>query len=260
MNNVEFGAPALGAVFVALLLTGQREDQRDRFGRYAVGLVRDLVLGVLAAGGAVCVLTLLRAGALPNFGYVTYYSRIFAIAGFGDLPMPALGFHLVVYMTFVAALLTAVVRARHGANGAALTGMLAFSAIFELGASAYYANRSHPDVLTALFPAWGFSVSLLAWVAIRALYGDAQRAVDRRERIRGALPALAVLVRLGLTASTIAGFPPPWAQIARIMSTGGQDPLMRNGAVQFVRRTPGGVSTYSCSSGSDTTLRAAPEW
>jgi hypothetical protein len=232
VNNVEFGAPALGATFVALLLTGQP----DRLLRHVAELGRDLVLGVLAAGAAVCVLTLLRAGALPNFGYVTYYARTYAIAGIGQLPMPELGFHLVLYMTFVGALLTAVVRARRDASGAALTGMLAFSAIFGLGASAYYANRSHPDVLTALFSAWGFSVSLLAWVAIRALSHDASGAAKLRARLRGTLPALATLVCLGLTFSTAAGFPAPWTQIARITSNAGTRALARPGATQFVEK------------------------
>ena len=115
-------------------------------------------------------LTLVRAGTLPDFGYAIYFARLFALIGVGQLPMPELGFHLVVYMTFVAALLTAVVRARRADSDATLTGMLAFSAIFGLGAASYYANRSHPDVLMALFSAWGFSVSLLAWVALRALW------------------------------------------------------------------------------------------
>jgi hypothetical protein len=230
LNNVEFGLPALGATFVALLLAAPP----DRLLRRTVGLARDIVLGVLAAGAVVCVLTLLRAGALPNFGYVTYYARTFGIAGIGDLPMPPLGFHLVIYMTFVGALLTAVVRARRAASGATLTGMLGFSAIFGLGASAYYANRSHPDVLTALFSAWGFSVSLLAWVAVRALADDARRAVELGHRVRGAVPALAALACLGLTSSTIAGFPPPWTQLARIRSNAGTEADVREGAVQFV--------------------------
>ena len=137
-------------------------------------------------------------------------------------------------MTFLAGLMTAVVRARRGASGVTLTGMLGFSAIFGLGASAYYANRSHPDVLTALFSAWGFSVSLLAWAAIRALWRDARRAAQLRDRLRGALPALAALVCLGLTASTIAGFPPPWTQLARISSNAGTEADVREGAVKFV--------------------------
>jgi hypothetical protein len=230
LNNVEFGVPALGAAFVALLLGGPP----DRPLRRTLELARDLTLGVLAAGVAVCVLGLLRAGALPNFGYVTYYARTYALAGLGQLPMPTLGFHLVVYMTFVGALLTAVVRARRAASGVTLTGMLAFSAIFGLGASAYYANRSHPDVLTALFSAWGFSVSLLAWVAIRALANDGRRGVELRDRLRGALPAVAVLVCLGLTASTVAGFPQPWTQLTRITTNTGKGALGREGAKQFV--------------------------
>jgi hypothetical protein len=231
LNNVEFGVPALGATFVALLIAAQP----NRLGRRTLELIRDLMLGALAAAGAVCVLTLLRAGSLPDFGYVTYYARTYALAGLGQLPMPALGFHIVVYLTFVAALITAIVRSRSAASGTCLTGMLAFSAIFGLGASAYYANRSHPDVLTALFAAWGFSVSLLSWVAVGALAGDARRGVERRIRVRRAIPAVAVLVCLGLSASTIAGFPAPWTQLARIARNAGAGALTREGAVRFVQ-------------------------
>jgi hypothetical protein len=230
INNVDFGVPALGATFVALWIARGPEGLLRRL----LELIRDLALGVLAAAAAVCVLTLVRAGTLPDFGYAIYFARLFALIGVGQLPMPELGFHLVVYMTFVAALLTAVVRARRADSDATLTGMLAFSAIFGLGAASYYANRSHPDVLMALFSAWGFSVSLLAWVALRALWLGARQA-ELHQRVRGALPVLAALVCLGLTASTISGFPPPWSQVSRIQSNTGVIADVVPGAVPFLK-------------------------
>lgn len=230
VNNVDFGIPALGAAYVALWVAGGPEGLVRR----TLELTRDLVLGVLAALAAVSVLTLLRAGSFPHFGYAFYFARLFGIIGIGSLPMPLLGFQWIIYMTFVAALITAVVRARRGAPGVTLTGMLAFSAIFGLGAAAYYANRSHPDVLMALFAPWGLSVSLLAWVAIRAFWNTARHDA-LQQRMRMVLPTGAALLCLGLTASTIGGFPPPWTQISRIKSNTVGEVDITVGAAQFVK-------------------------
>ena len=89
------------------------------------------------------------------------------------LPMPTLGFHLVLYATFAAALVVATVRALAGAEQRTLTAMLAWSGVFGLGASSYFAGRSHPEVLISLFSAW-----TLALVAA----GDRRRARGRRAR------------------------------------------------------------------------------
>ena len=50
-----------------------------------------------------------------------------------------------------------------------LTGMLAFSPIFGVVTGMYFVGRSSQYQLMLLFPAWGFSLALLAWTAARSL-------------------------------------------------------------------------------------------
>src|SRR4029079_2169537 len=112
INNVEFGLPALAATLAALALAEERGSWRT--------LARDLGLGLLGALALVAALTLAVAGSLPHFGLALTYARIFGVEGFNILPMRALGFPLVIYATFTAAIATAAVRARRP-DGPALT-------------------------------------------------------------------------------------------------------------------------------------------
>jgi hypothetical protein len=61
--------------------------------------------------------------------------------------MPLLGLHVAIYLTYVAAIGTATVRAVRGEDGRLLTGLLAWSGVFGLGVGAYFAGRSTPDDL-----------------------------------------------------------------------------------------------------------------
>ena len=60
-----------------------------------------------------------------------------------------------------------------------LTGMLAWSAVFGFGASAYFAGRSTQDNLPAMFFPWAFALALLrdpgAAQHLRRVRGDARR-------------------------------------------------------------------------------------
>lgn len=202
LNNLDFGSGALAGAAVAVALV------RGAFQPRALArLLAELALGLALALALVVINTLLRAGELPNFSLLTRYGRIFVVGGNGNLPLPALGLHVAIAVTFAGALATAGVRAAARTPNVELTAMLAFSGLFGLGASLYYyAYRSHPDVLINLFPIWAFSLALLV-VVVR----DSTLASGRI-----ALPGLAVLFAFGLAACSLAQAPDPWAQARRI--------------------------------------------
>ena len=103
LNNPEFGGPCLLATFFALLIGTPARVSRAS----AITLIGRLAAGVGAAAAVVTAMTLVRSGSLPNPELLTYYSRLFASQGFGLLPMPTLGFHLIVYVSFAGALVLA---------------------------------------------------------------------------------------------------------------------------------------------------------
>jgi len=207
LNNPEFGLPAVVATFAALLWA------RAPLSRRAVARVAGGAgLGLLVALALVSLLTLVRAGALPQLGSLLEFARIDGVEGWTLVPMPAVGFHLVVFLTFAAAVAVATVRAVDRRDGALLTGLLAWAGVFGLGASAYFVGRSHPEVLIDLFSIWSLTVVLLVVAVVQAV---------RARPARRLMPAeLAVLLAFGLCVCSIAQFPTPWSQVARLREQG----------------------------------------
>lgn len=205
INNLEFGVPAFGATLVALAATA-----RDRSPRAFARLAAAALAGVAIAMAAVAALTLGVAGSLPHFGMLTTFPRIFGTEGFGLLPMPALGLHLVLYVTLGAALVLAALRAASagGAPADPLTTALAWAGIFGLGASSYFVGRSHPHVLIDMLSAWALAISLLLIVVVRAVVRSPAR--------RPQLAALLVLAGFGICICSLAQTPTPWSQIERL--------------------------------------------
>ncbi|HEX7289523.1 MAG TPA: hypothetical protein VF250_00215 [Conexibacter sp.] len=223
MNNVDHGLPALGGLVAALLWTAPLT--RRGLGR----LARDAAIGLGAAFALVALLTLVRAGALPDLTLLLRFARVYAAAGFAMLPMPALGVHTLIYATFAAALAVATVRAlRAGVrrdDERALTGALAFVAVFGLGSGAYYAGRSHPEVLVTSFAAWSLALALLTLLVVREL--------ARRPR-RAPQPAAALcLVAFCVAGCSLAQTPAPWSQLQRLRATG-EAPLRAPAVQPFV--------------------------
>jgi hypothetical protein len=214
LNNVDHGLPALGGLVAALLWTGPLA--RRRLGRLAL----DAAVGLVAAFALVSLLTLARAGALPDLTLLLRFARLYAGAGFAMMPMPTLGMHTVIYVTFVAALAVATVRALSSSgpdDGRALTGMLAFVAVFGLGSGSYYAGRSHPEVLVTSFAAWSLALALLTLVAARRLAAQPGRWSE---------PAVVLcLFAFCLAACSLAQTPTPWSQLDRLQRTG--EPTLR---------------------------------
>lgn len=203
LNNAEFGLPAFAATVAALLWTDTR-PLRPRL----VALLRDGALGLLGAIVLVSLLTLVVKGSLPHFGMLFTFSRLWGVGGVTMLPMPTLGIHLALYVTFAAALVVATVRVVGGAEGRSLTALLAWSGVFGFGASSYFAGRSHPEVLISLFSIWSLALLLLTVVVVQA--------IRARPGHRATVAELAVLTGLGVAVCSLAQTPTPWSQIERI--------------------------------------------
>jgi len=203
INNPEFGVGALAALAVALVAV-QPPRSRAAAGR----LLAEAAGGLGGAVALVVLGTLLRSGSLPHFGWALEFSRLYGVGGWALVLMPRVGLYLVVYMTFTAALVLAAVRVARREPDVLLTALLAWSGVFGLLAGAYYAGRSHPQVLIDLFSPWALSLALLTIAAVRSLAGRGWR--------RPQLPELAVLFGFGLTVCSLAQTPTPWSQLARI--------------------------------------------
>jgi hypothetical protein len=216
LNNTDHGIPALGALGAALVWAGPLTRRRLRT------LALQALAGLAAAFALVSLLTLVRAGALPDPTSLFRFARVYAGAGFAMLPMPTLGLHTIVYMTFAAALAVATVRALNGDADRTLTGALAFIAVFGLGSGTYFAGRSHPEVLVTSFAAWSFAIALLTLVAVRRLAAHPKRWPE---------PAVALcLLAFCVTACSLAQTPTPWSQVDRLRTTG--EPTLRRPAGQ----------------------------
>ena len=205
LNNADAGIAALGATVAALLWSGPLS--RARLGRLAL----EAAGGLAAALALVSALLLARAGELPDLGLLVRYAELFASSGFAQYPMPTLGLHVVIYLTYVAALGTATVRALRADPDRLLTGMLAWSAVFGLGVGAYFAGRSTPDGLPAMFLPWAFTVALLLIPAVRSIAGASWR--------RPPVAATACLLGFLAMACSLVQTPMPWEQVQRLQRT-----------------------------------------
>jgi hypothetical protein len=203
IDNLEFGASALAALIVALVCAQPPRTPAD-----AARQAGEAALGVIGAVLLFVVFTLARSGEPPRFGLVLEFPHLFGVLGWTAAPMPRYGFHLVLYVTFVAAIAVAVVRALRGERGHALTGMLAWSGVFGLLAASYYIGRSDQFKLGALFSPWALCVALLTIVVVRALVA--------REWRRPRFAELAVLVGFALALAFALDTPAPWTQVARV--------------------------------------------
>ena len=225
LNNVDFGLPALGATLAAILWTGVPLRWRA-----IARLLLDLLLGLVAAYALVSLLTLPRTGALPSLGVLFFFARLFAVSGYALLPTRTFGFEIVIYLTYVAAIGTATVRAIRGDPGRTLSGLLAWSGIFGLGAGGYYMGRSSDNQLITMFSAWALALALLAFAAVVQIAQDPKR--------RLTVAHVAVFFGMGLAACSLAQTPAPWTQIARLQKRA-PAPYVTPSALKQILRTYG---------------------
>jgi hypothetical protein len=176
----------------------------------------------------VALVTLVVAGALPRFGMALTFVKLYGVDGWANIPMPLLGFHLAIYVTFAAAIVVAVVRALSAAENRLLTAMLGWAGVFGLGASAYYAGRSLPEVLISIFSAWALALALLLVVVVAAL--------ARRPARRPTLPELAVLLGFGVAVCSLAQTPTPWSQADRLATRTARPLYAHTSTERFVAR------------------------
>jgi hypothetical protein len=212
LNNAEFGIPCVIGLTVALILGSDRQQPLSASIR---PVLLQAVTGLVGAATLVVVVVLAREGQLPDFGSLTHYSDVFARQGFGLVPMPALGLHIAVYLTYVAAILVAAARFTRRAENSTLTAMLAFAGVFGLLTSSYFAGRSLPWQLMLLFPIWGLALAMLALVAFVHL-----RSTRREPKRVSLLPSFAALAGFGVMAAAITTFPLPWDQVDRLSESG----------------------------------------
>jgi len=204
VDMTDFGAAALIASLVALVCA-----RLPRSRRAALRFAADAIGGVLVGLGLVALLTLLRAGALPDPAVLQEWPRIFTRLGWFSLAMPAVSLHLALYATFAAALLVAAVRLARADDDVLLTSMLAWSGVFGLVAGGYYAGRSDDLKLVSMFSAWAFALALLTVVVVRGLSAQGWR--------RPSPAQLLVLLGFALAICSIAWLPSPRQQLSRVL-------------------------------------------
>ncbi len=207
LNNVEFGLAALAGTVLALGLTSTPLDRRA-----LARILGGAALGVAGAYALLALVTLIRAGTLPELDRALGFARIFGLGGFGLDPLPhLLGLPLVIYLTYAAALALATVRALGREPNRVLTGMLAWSGIYGFGSGAYYMGESVPRGIATTFPPWSFALALLAVAAVQQVAAHPRR--------RPSLAVLAALFGFGAIASFVLDPPRsllPWRQVATI--------------------------------------------
>ena len=213
INNPEFGVPAVLAAAVAMILGPGHGRSVARTLR---GLAPQALLGLLGAAAGMIALTLLRSGRLPDPELIAYWTRLFAREGYGLEPMPLLGLHIPMYLTFVAAILIAAVRRVRARSNRTLTAMLGYAGVFGLLASMYFAGRSLPWNLMLLFPVWGLALALVAWTAAV----DLRNAHGSGALRRALLPSFAAMTGLGVAIAAISTVPRPWQQVERFSDPG----------------------------------------
>jgi hypothetical protein len=204
LNNADFSVAAVGATIAALIWS---QEARLRPSPRAIAVA--VAGGLLTALALVSALTLVRAGSLPHLWRLVDFARLFTLGGFAMMPIPGLlGVHMIVYLTYVAAIAVATVRALRGAGNRVLTGMLAWAGIFGLGSASYYVGRSHPVALRTTFSVWALTLALLTVVVVRQLAARPPRRVT--------IAAVAVLFGFGVATCSLAQTPLPWTQLHRL--------------------------------------------
>jgi hypothetical protein len=227
VNNLEFGAGAVLATLVALLVAVPPTTARAAR-RLAAGVAG----GLLAAFAAFSLLTLARAGALPSLAVLTEFPRMFNDLGWFAVPMPAVGLHLAIYATLVAAIVVGGVRIVRRAQDRLLTAMLLWAGVFGLLAGTYFVGRADGSRLASMFSAWAFALMLLTIVVARALAARRWRAIE--------VSLALVLLGFALAVCAIGEVVSPSDNVRRLTASV-RDPTYRAAAERFVdaRTRPG---------------------
>jgi hypothetical protein len=207
LNNTDFGIPAFGATVAALVWSAALPRWAA-----AARVLRDALAGLFAAYALVSLMTLLRAGSFVHIGSLFFFARLLGASGFSDLPTPTLGVHVVIYLTYAAAIGSATVRASRRDPGRLLTGLLVWSGIFGLGVGAYYMSRTNPEALVMMFSAWILALVFLTIAVIQELAKESRRRLTIADYV--------VVFGMGVAVCSLAQTPAPWTQIKRLEARG----------------------------------------
>lgn len=220
-NNLELGSAALVATAAAIVWA------RGRHGAPLRRLALEAAAGVAAALALVTALVVARTGSLPDLMLTLRYPSLFGVTGFAQLPMrPVLGLSTIIYLTYLATIGAATVRAMRGEADRLLTGLLAWAGVFGLGAGSYYIGRSSPQVLANMFPAWAFATCVLVVLVGRELAA--------MPRLRPTPAQVLCLLAFGAMACSLAQTPTPWSQVRRLSRNGPPSIFTRPMEEEFV--------------------------
>jgi hypothetical protein len=203
INNLEFGGSATVATFAALACA-----RPPRSVAAARRLAAQGAAGLVSAIAVVCLITLARAGALPDPAQLFEWPRIFTQLGWFSLPLRLFGLHLAIYATFAGSITLAAVRLARGDDDRLLTGMLVWAGVLGLLGGGYFIGRPDVQRLNVILSGWGFAVALLTIACGRALAARGWR--------RPTLPESLVLFGFGLSVCLLSHLSPPQHQIARL--------------------------------------------
>lgn len=221
INSMEFGLGVLGGSVLAIVCV-----RPPRTRRAALRLTGALVGGTFGSIALVSILTLARAGRLPEPAGLTEWPRIFTNLGWFELPVPVASLHLAVFATFMAAIVLAAVRAIGADQDAVLTAMLMWAGVVGLAGGNYYAGRAEDGKLTALLSVWGFVLVLLTIACVRSLTARSWRSPRVAE--------LLVLLGFAVAVCTTIHVPSPVAHLRKLAYT--SHPLgYRPAAERFIR-------------------------
>jgi len=223
INNPEFGVGAFAGTLAALLCARPPTSWRA-----AGRLLAEAAGGLLAAWLLVSLVALVRTGELPDLGLLLEFSRLIGVGGWSLVPMPAMGFHVALYVTFSGALVLAAVRAKRAEPDVVLTGMLAWSGTFGLIAGSYYVGHSDGLGLISMLSAWSLAVALLLVAVVRDLAARGWR--------RPAPLQVAVLFAFAFTACCLTQLPSPGTQLSRIANHKAAPEFATPETVQLVDR------------------------
>jgi hypothetical protein len=215
------------------------------------GLVRRIIVAatsymatVLATLGLCSLAVRLTVGSWPLLGQLMVFQKTYAVIGFFMLPMPRMGLHWVIHLTFIAAVVVPIyetfssVHLEIADNRRMINGSLAYAGVASFGPLAYYVGRSHHLVVEAVLLAWAFvMVQLLhrAWSS----WPDTSGGPGAADNYLGAIPTVAIAGLFALILPMVLEVPNPATQVRRLMAHSRKADKSRTAYIELVRKYVG---------------------
>jgi hypothetical protein len=218
INNLDFGLPAFGALFLALTFSYFKNnlDLRKNFLPFIIPAISAVITSLIFF---ILLLTILAKGSFPDFENLIIFQKLFALTGFFMLPISEVfAFNLIVYLTYLACLYLGIAGCLKRDPQKLIFEAMIYVSIFGLGSAFYYVGRSHAHTLAFLFPTWGLSLGLLFYY-VSDLY---QNKTNRQLLI---VPFYLIMFHLAICWSSIITLSNPFLQIKRIFTQQSEKPL-----------------------------------